>query len=96
MTRRDTVINPYGRRQALMKKTLIRQIVVAVLVLAFATGCAGMSTRQQQALSGGAIGAGAGVVLGAIAGAPLTGALIGAGAGGITGALWEDIKRSTR
>jgi uncharacterized membrane protein len=36
------------------------------------------------------------VVLGAIAGAPLTGALIGAGAGGIAGALWEDIKRSTR
>ena len=68
-----------------MKKTLTRQIVVAVLVLAFATGCAGMSTRQQQALSGGAIGAGGGVVLGAIAGAPLTGALIGAGGGGITG-----------
>ncbi|MBF8297941.1 MAG: hypothetical protein HW395_598 [candidate division NC10 bacterium] len=43
-----------------MKKTLTRQIVVAVLVLAFATGCAGMSTRQQQALSGGAIGAGGG------------------------------------
>ena len=70
--------------------------LVAVLVLAFATGCAGMSTRQQQALSGGAIGAGAGVALGAIAGAPLTGALIGAGAGGITGALWEDIKKSLR
>jgi uncharacterized membrane protein len=79
-----------------MKKTLTRQIVVAVLVLAFATGCAGMSTRQQQALSGGAIGAGAGVAIGAIAGAPLTGALIGAGAGGITGALWEDIKKSMR
>jgi hypothetical protein len=79
-----------------MKKTLTRQIVVAVLVLAFSTGCAGMSTRQQQALSGGAIGAGGGVVLGAIAGAPLTGALIGAGAGGITGALWEDIKKLMR
>ena len=36
------------------------------------------------------------MVLGAIAGAPLTGALIGAGAGGITGALWEDIKKSMR
>ena len=79
-----------------MKKTLIRQIVVALLVLVFATGCAGMSTRQQQALSGGAIGAGAGVALGAIAGAPLTGALIGAGAGGLTGALWQDIKKSLR
>jgi osmotically inducible lipoprotein OsmB len=55
-----------------------------------------MSTRQQQALSGGAIGAGAGVALGAIAGAPLTGALIGAGAGGITGALWEDLRKSLR
>jgi len=79
-----------------MKKALSRQVGVAMLVLAFATGCAEMSTRQQQALSGGAIGAGAGVVLGAIAGAPLTGALIGAGAGGITGALWEDLRKSLR
>jgi hypothetical protein len=79
-----------------MKKPLIRQIVVALLVLAFATGCSGMSTRQQQALSGGAIGAGAGVAFGAIAGAPLTGALIGAGAGGLTGALWEDLRKSFR
>ncbi len=80
-----------------MKKTLIKTIAGALLLIVLlTTGCAGMSTRQQQALSGGAIGAGAGVVLGAIAGAPLTGALIGAGAGGITGALWEDLKKSTR
>ena len=79
-----------------MEKALSRRVGVAMLVLALTTGCAGMSTRQQQALSGGAIGAGAGVAIGAIAGAPLTGALIGAGAGGITGALWEDIKKSLR
>jgi hypothetical protein len=80
-----------------MRTTLIRTIAGALVVLMLLTaGCAGMSTRQQQALSGGAIGAGAGVTLGAIAGAPLMGALIGAGAGGITGALWEDIKKATR
>jgi hypothetical protein len=80
-----------------MKSALTKGIAGALLVVAALTsGCAGMSTRQQQALSGGAIGAGAGVTLGAIAGAPLTGALIGAGAGGITGALWEDLKKSMR
>src|SRR3990172_6695703 len=87
---------PIWKAASPMNKTLIRKIVVAMLVLAFDTGCAGMSTRQQQALSGGAIGAGAGVAIGEIAAAPLTGALIGAGAGGLTGALWEDLKKSLR
>jgi hypothetical protein len=74
----------------------MKGVGAALLVISLTTGCAGMSTRQQRALSGGAIGAGAGVTLGAIVGAPLTGALIGAGAGGITGALWDDLKKSMR
>jgi len=79
-----------------MKKTLVRQIVVAVLVLAFATGCAGMSTRQQQALSGGAIGAAGGAALGAIARSPTTGAIVGGAVGTATGSLWEDLRKSLR
>ena len=36
-----------------MKKTTTMRIGVALLVLALTTGCAGMSTQQQRALSGG-------------------------------------------
>ena len=50
-----------------MKKALSRQVGIAVLVLALTTGCAGMSTRQQRALSGGAIGAAGGAAFGAVA-----------------------------
>ena len=70
-----------------MKKALSRQVGIAVLVLALTTGCAGMSPRQQRALSGGAIGAGGGAALGAIAGSPTTGAIVGGAVGVATGAL---------
>lgn len=44
-------------------------------------------TKGQRALSGGAIGAGAGAVGAAVLGAnPVTGALVGAGVGAVTGA----------
>ncbi len=82
-----------------MKKAVIdvsKWFGIAVLVLALTTGCAGMSTQQQRALSGGAIGAGGGAVIGAIAGAPLTGALVGGAAGALTGAFWDDIRRTMR
>ncbi len=81
-----------------MKRTLMKGIAGAlvVIVIALTLGCSGMSTRQQQALSGGAMGAAGGVVFGAIAGAPLTGALIGGAVGTATGALWEDLRKSLR
>lgn len=44
-------------------------------------------TKTDRALSGGAIGAGAGAVGGALLGAPGTGALLGGAAGAATGAL---------
>jgi hypothetical protein len=79
-----------------MKKALSRQVGVALLVLALTTGCAGMSTRQQRALSGGAIGAAGGAALGATAGSPTTGAIVGGAVGTATGALWEDLRKSLR
>lgn len=79
-----------------MMKTLARQVGMTVLVLALTTGCAGMSTRQQRALSGGAIGAAGGAALGAIAGSPTTGAIVGGAVGTATGALWEDLRKSMR
>lgn len=79
-----------------MTKSMSKQVGVAVLVLALTTGCAGMSTRQQRALSGGAIGAAGGAAIGAIAGSPATGAIVGGAVGTATGALWEDIKKSIK
>lgn len=62
------------------------------LVIVMLAGCSGMSQQEQQALSGGAIGAAGGAIIGAMAGSPATGAAIGGAAGAATGALWNDIK----
>lgn len=79
-----------------MRGAISKPVALGVLVLALTTGCAGMSTRQQRALSGGAIGAAGGAVLGAAAGSPVTGAVVGGAVGTATGALWEDIKKATK
>ena len=79
-----------------IKKALSKRFGIAVLVLALTTGCAGMSTRQQRALSGGAIGAAGGAAIGALAGSPTTGAIVGGAVGTATGALWEDLRKSMR
>lgn len=79
-----------------MSGAMSKRIALGVLVLALTTGCAGMSTRQQRALSGGAIGAAGGAAFGAMAGSPLTGAVVGGAVGTATGALWEDIKKATK
>lgn len=79
-----------------MKKAAMKQIGIWVLVLVLATGCAGMSSRQQRALSGGAIGAAGGAAFGALAGSPATGAIVGGAVGTATGALWEDLRKSLR
>ncbi|OGR09086.1 MAG: hypothetical protein A3K23_06435, partial [Desulfobacca sp. RBG_16_58_9] len=68
-----------------MKKTVIL-VVVAVMVLG---GCAGMSYTEQRMLSGGAIGAGGGTLIGWAAGCPACGAAIGGGAGVLGGYLYD-------
>jgi len=65
-------------------KRMMKNITFAFVILAFAFtfGCAGMSHTQQTTLSGGAIGAGAGAILGAVVGGnPAAGAAIGGAAG---------------
>lgn len=62
------------------------------LALVTLAGCSDMSQQEQQALSGGAIGAAGGAVIGAMAGSPAAGAAIGGAAGAAAGALWNDIK----
>ena len=46
----------------------INKIVAALTIVFVLAGCAGMSTTQQRTLSGGAIGAGAGALIGGVAG----------------------------
>jgi len=61
--------------------------LLALALLLLSTGCAGMTDQQQRALSGGAIGAGGGALLGAITGgSPVIGAAVG-GAAGVAGGL---------
>ena len=65
---------------------------LAFIILAVSiSGCAGMSPRQQTTLSGGAIGAGGGALLGGISGgSPAVGAVLGGAAGALTGYILGD------
>jgi uncharacterized membrane protein len=73
-----------------MKRTVVL-VLLAVLMVA---GCSGMSPTQQRVLSGGAIGAGSGALIGAAAGSPGTGAAIGAGAGVLGGYIYDQYEKS--
>ena len=66
-------------------------IMVAAL---FVGGCSGMSTTQQRTLSGGAIGAGSGALIGWAAGCPACGAAIGGGAGLLGGYAYDQYEKS--
>jgi len=68
-----------------MQRKMLTALVVAGLVLGLA-GCG--EEPGSRALSGGAIGAGTGAIIGAAAGgSPATGALIGGAVGALGGAL---------
>jgi len=77
----------------IVKEDIMRYAMIGLVmaVVASTAACSDMSPRQQRALSGGAIGAGGGAVLGAVTGGdPLTGALIGGAGGAAIGALLPD------
>jgi hypothetical protein len=68
----------------LMNQRFLAPLALSAALLALA-GCG--NTPGSRALSGGAIGAGGGAIIGAATGiGPGTGALIGGGAGALTGA----------
>ena len=70
-------------------------LIVTILVIGLALGgCSGMSDTEQRTLSGGAIGAGAGAVVGAAAGNAGLGAVVGAGAGVAGGYLYDQHEKS--
>lgn len=75
-----------------MKK--LKVMAVLALLAAMITGCSHMTTTQQRALSGGAIGAGGGAALSAITGGSiLMGTAIGAGVGAVGGLVYDDCKK---
>lgn len=69
-----------------MRKS-IQTVILLSGALIFLGGCADMSSREQAALSGGAIGAAGGAVIGNQFGNPVTGAIIGGAVGAGTGLL---------
>ena len=73
-----------------MKKAMI---LVVVLALALG-GCSGMSSTQQRMVSGGAIGASSGALIGWAAGCPACGAAIGGGAGLLGGYAYDQYEKS--
>ncbi len=81
--------------EAITKEKFMRKamalIVIAVLLVG---GCAGMSNTQQRVLSGGAIGASGGAVIGALAGSAAIGAAAGGGAGLLAGFAYDQYQKS--
>lgn len=66
---------------------IMRAVAVAAGVLAL-TGCSNLTTQQQRALSGGAIGSAAGLGIAALSGGSLLlGGLVGAAGGAVVGAV---------
>lgn len=73
----------------------MKRAVILVVVLALAVGgCSGMSSTQQRMLSGGAMGASSGALIGWAAGSPAAGAAIGGGAGVLGGFLYDQYQKS--
>ena len=74
-----------------MKKQLLTLAVAATFVFA---GCAGMTTTEQRVVSGGAIGASGGALVGWAAGNPAVGAAVGGGAGALGGLIYDQFEKS--
>ncbi len=73
----------------------MRQAAIVIMVAALLVGgCSGMSTTQQRTLSGGAIGASSGALIGWAAGCPACGAAIGGGAGLLGGYAYDQYEKS--
>lgn len=73
----------------------MRKAVVLFLVAGlFSGGCSGMSYTEQRLLSGGAVGATGGAIIGAAAGSAAIGAAAGGGAGLLGGYIYDQYQKS--
>jgi len=80
-----------------MRRSHRTSAFTALLVAgSFAVGCAGMSPTEQRTLSGGAIGAGAGALIGGATGHPAAGAAIGGATGAAGGFLYQKSREHDR
>jgi uncharacterized membrane protein len=73
-----------------MKKILVLAVAATLVV----SSCAGMTTTEQRVLSGGAIGASGGALVGWAAGSPAIGAAVGGGAGALGGLIYDQFEKS--
>jgi osmotically inducible lipoprotein OsmB len=72
----------------------MKKAAIVIMVVALVGGCSGMSNTSQRTLSGGAIGAGGGTLIGWAAGCPACGAAIGAGAGALGGYAYDQYEKA--
>jgi osmotically inducible lipoprotein OsmB len=77
-----------------VKRILALGLVVVILTVFSAAGCANLTPTQQRTLTGGAAGTAAGAVIGAMAGSAAVGAALGGTTGLAAGALWKDVERA--
>jgi len=75
-----------------MKKA-VGLFLIAILV---APGCSGMSATEQRVLSGGAMGAAGGALIGAAAGSAAIGAAAGGGVGLLGGLAYDQYQKLHR
>jgi hypothetical protein len=66
---------------------MMKRLTVVALALGLLGGCSHLNQQQQRALTGGALGAAGGAIIGAMTGGVVTGALIGGAGGAAVGAL---------
>lgn len=72
----------------------MKKLVLLAALAVPVAGCSNMSTTEQRALSGTAIGAGTGALVGAIAGNTGLGLVVGAGAGLAGGLIYDSVKKN--
>ena len=72
----------------------MKQALVVLLAALVFSGCAGMSPTEQRVLSGGAIGASGGTLIGWAAGSPAIGAAVGGGVGMLGGLAYDQYQKS--
>lgn len=70
--------------------TTLKKIGAVSLMLFGLAACSNMNDSQQRTLSGGAIGAAGGAVVGALTGSWVAGALIGGAGGAAVGAITSE------
>ncbi len=76
------------------QKHMVQVMVLLLVGILALGGCSGMTPTEQRVLSGGAIGAAGGALIGAAAGSAAIGAAAGGGAGLLGGLAYDQYQKS--